>query len=716
MKRIVGLFVGGCLILSSVSAQNEKMTQDKLGDVNLSVQLPKPFVFSINQDKVYADEFERQFLKNINLKEDPISAKDIRSYLDLYIKFKLKVQDAKDAGLDTATAYVQELQMYRDQLARNYLYDRAVTESLIKEAYDRLKYEVRVSHILVLVSADASEADKKKALDKIEEMHQKLMRNPTAENFGDMARNESEDAGTKSSGGDLGYMTALQVVYEFENQAYNTAVGGISPVFKTEFGYHILLVTDKRANRGDIKVNHILVRVLNKDENSDTEARKKIDEIAANMVGGKETFENMAKTYSEDYNSRYNGGAMDYINTAQFVGDIDRQYWADQAFTLKKDGDITAPFRTNFGWHLLQRVNVRPLKSFDDKEMHSMLKMEVQKNQRSQTSVDSLVVKIKNENGFTMNQKAVSALLGYLDSNFMKGKFDELSIPEMHVVVSGPAKKPVKTEYNLRKMEVFHLADQSYSVGDLCTQLTYNSKAIQGSKKEGLDRLINAWIDKTCVEYQDEHLEEKSVEFRDIYQEYKEGILMFNRMQQLVWDKANNDSAGLATFFAAHHGEYNWGDRFDVEVFFCNDAKMMKTVGKEVKKGISTDSIRREHTKRNVLDYAYKTGKYEMGDTFLFVPSRVLNMLFDDAKSAKPKYRKPGIYSIGPVGDDFVVVKVKAFLPAGPKTLDETRGPVASKYQEQLEREWIEALRLKYPVTVNESVIQSIEAKLVNQK
>jgi peptidyl-prolyl cis-trans isomerase SurA len=143
---------------------------------------------------------------------------------------------------------------------------------------------------------------------------------------------------------------------------------------------------------------------------------------------------------------------------------------------------------------------------------------------------------------------------------------------------------------------------------------------------------------------------------------------------------------------------------------------MMKTVGKEVKKGISIDSIRREHTKRNVLDYAYKAGKYEMGDTFLFVPSRVLNMLFDDAKSAKPKYRKPGIYSIGPVGDDFVVVKVKAFLPAGPKTLDETRGPVASKYQEQLEREWIEALRLKYPVTVNESVIQSIEAKLVNQK
>lgn len=129
-------------------------------------------------------------------------------------------------------------------------------------------------------------------------------------------------------------------------------------------------------------------------------------------------------------------------------------------------------------------MNVRPLKSFDDKEMHSILKMEVQKNQRSQTSVDSLVVKIKKENGFTLNEKAVNALMGYLDSNFMKGKFDELSIPEMHIVTSGPAKKPVKTEYNLRKMEVLHLADQSYSVDDLCTQLTYNTKPIQGTKKK----------------------------------------------------------------------------------------------------------------------------------------------------------------------------------------------------------------------------------------
>jgi peptidyl-prolyl cis-trans isomerase SurA len=701
MKRIFGLIVFGGMFLGAANAQTEK---------------PAPFVFSIDKEKVYADEFERQYLKNINLKEDAVTSKDIRNYLDLYIKFKLKVQDAKDAGLDTATAYVQELQMYRDQLARNYLYDRSVTDALVKEAYDRLQSEVKVSHILILSSPDASDADQKKALEKIENIHRMLMRNPTALNFGDIARTESEDVGTKSAGGDLGWMTALQVVYEFENQAYNTPVGGISPVFKTEFGYHILMVNDKRANRGDIKVNHILVRVMNKDESSDTEARKKIDEIAANINIGKETFENMARTYSEDYNSRYNGGAMDYINVTQFVGDIDRQYWADQAFSLKKDGDITAPFRTNYGWHLLQRVNVRPLRSFEDKEMRSILKMDVQKNQRSQISVDSLVVKIKKENGFKLNNLAVDAVVTYLDSNFLNGKFDEAAMPEMHKVAKSEGKKKVSVEYNLRKMEVFKLGDDSYSVSDLFTQFTYSNKPITGSKREGVERILNGWIDKTCVEYQNDHLEEKSTEFRDIYQEYKEGILMFNRMQQLVWDRANNDTTGLKAYFSQHQNEYNWNNRFDVGVYFCNDAKMMKTVAKQVKKGISSDSLRREHTKKNILDFSYRAGKFELNDTFLFSPSPILKMLFADLSAAKPKYNKPGIYQVGQVGDDFVVVKVNAFLPAGPKTLDETRGPVASKYQEQLEKEWIEALKNRYSVTVNESVIQDIEAKLVNKK
>ena len=215
MKRIFGLIVFSGLFFGFANAQTDKAV---------------PFVFSIDKEKVYADEFERQYLKNINLKEDAVTAKDIQNYLDLYIKFKLKVQDAKDAGLDTATAYVQELQMYRDQLARNYLYDRSVTDALVKEAYDRMQSEVKVSHILIMCSPDASEADQKKALDKIEGIHRMLMRNPSAMNFADIARTESEDVGTKSAGGDLGWMTALQVVYEFDNKGYKTPVWGICTV------------------------------------------------------------------------------------------------------------------------------------------------------------------------------------------------------------------------------------------------------------------------------------------------------------------------------------------------------------------------------------------------------------------------------------------------------------------------------------------------------
>ncbi|MSP58416.1 MAG: hypothetical protein EXR17_06080 [Flavobacteriaceae bacterium] len=709
MKIIVATTLVSGLFLSNLFAQVSTSQKE-------SFQSAKPFVFSINEDKVYADEFKRQFLKNINPKEDPISQADISNYLDLYIKFKLKVKDSKDAGLDTATAYVQELQMYRDQLARNYLYDRAVTETLIKEAYDRMKFELRVSHILVLQAPDAPESDQKKALEKIEAIQRMLAKQPSAENFGEIARTESEDVGTKNNGGDLGYLTALQVVYEFENQAYKTPMGEFSEVFKTDFGYHILFVTDKRLNRGNIKVNHILIRVMNKDENTDSEAKKKIDEIAASISSGKETFDNMARTNSEDYNSRYNGGQMDYMNVTQFVGDLDRQYWISQAFGLKKDGEMTVPFRTNYGWHLLQRVAVKPIGSFEDNELKALLKTEVQKNQRSQISIDSLVGKIKKQNKFILNPTTIDIVLSYLDSNFMKGKFDETRMPELHTLAIGSGEKATKTQFNLRKMEVFNLGGEEFSVADLFIQLSYNTKPITGSKKEGLSKIVDAWINQSCVEYQNLHLEEKSLEFKDIYQEYKEGILMFNRMQELVWDRANRDSVGLEKYFVEHQSAYVWGNRFDVEVYFCNDAKMMKSVAKGIKKGLSADSLRRQYTKKNILDFSSRMGKYEISDTFLFAPSKVLNILFEDASSPNSKYKKPGIYSMGQVADDFVVLKVKRFSAPSPKLLDETRGPLASKYQEQLEKQWIESLKNRYTIYIDKSVLQSLQDELVNTK
>ncbi len=662
-------------------------------------------IFTIAKNEILVSEFERQFLKNLNIKEKPITASDIDDYLKLYIRFKMKIQDALDAGKDTVLAYKQELAMYRDQLSRNYLYDRRVTQKLIDEAFERMKYEVKVSHILISCPRNANKDVENKAEKRIKEIQSALKRDPSKENFSSFAKTDSDDPGTKYNGGQLGYLTALQVVYEFENEAYNTPVGSISGVFRTDFGFHILRVDDKRENLGDVRVRHILLRTGPNSNHTNEEAEKKINEIVTKIKSNSETFDVMARTHSEDFSSKYNGGLIDWLNTTQFVGDVERQEWIGRALALPKDGDITEPFKTSFGWHILQRVAVRPLGSYD--QLKVMLKNKVQQNQRSQISVDSLVEKIKNEEGFRLNQTMYNKVMELLerDSNVRLGKFLVTSLPEKISVKDGKNNK----EFKFLTSELFNFAGESYTVEAFANNIQANTKPISNTTEEFLRLEFNSWVRNICVSYQNQHLEEKSTEFRDIYTEYKDGILMFNRMQEIVWDRANTDSIGLAEYFKVHQNEYQWNDRFHVEFYFSSNEKMMKTVFKQVKKGIAADTLKKMHTKKNQLDFDYRIGKYQLSDTFLFPQQSVLTKLFTD-----PIYKKKSkaVYKMGQIGSDYVVVKIIEFLPAGPKKLEETRGPVASKYQSQLETEWISSLEKKYPVNVNNEALVKLKNKL----
>lgn len=680
-----------------------------------SVSTPEdPIVFTVEgkgkKTIVRKSEFERQFLKNLNLNEKKITAKDIDDYFGLYVKFKLKIQDALDAGRDSNASYKQELAGYREQLSRNYLYDRTVTEGLINEAYNRLKKEVKVSHILIFCPRDASEQKVASVLKRMNEIHSALKKNPSAENFANFAKSDSEDPGSKNNGGDLGYLTALQVVYEFENQAYNTKIGEVSDVFRTDFGFHILRVEDVRPNRGDIKVRHILIRVS--PEVSNESAKKKIDEIYEKIINHTATFEEMAKTYSEDYDTRYNNGETGWLNSTQFIGNIDKQNWLEQAFKLEKLGDVTQPFKSNYGWHILQKIAVKPLGTFE--QMKNVLKNQVQQNQRSQISVDALVDKIKKADGFEFNQEAYDYLLKSLDTNFINGKYTIDNLPAKYVrtTTDVKTKKSQKTEFDFHKMELFKFAGESYSIDDFASKIMDGKKKNSTSIKDVCDIKLNSWIKDICVSYQNAHLEEKSQEFRDIYQEYREGILMFNRMQEKVWDRANNDSIGLLNYYKQHQNDYRWDNRFYVEVYYTSNAKLAKQVMKEAKKGITADSMKKMHTKVKALDFDYQIGKYQISDSFLFAQKGVIRKLFETAEYQSAKNK---LFNLGQYGNSFVVIKIHEYLPACPKLLEETRGPVASRYQEELESNWIKELYSTYTVKVNEPTFESIKANLTSK-
>ena len=664
--------------------------------------------------KVTVDEFERYFKKNLNIVNQEMTPEKIREDLDLYIKFKLKIQDAHDAGMDTAKSYLQEVDMFREQLARSYLYDREVTDELIREAYNRLSEEVEVSHILIAVNSKAKPADTLLAWQKIKGIYDRIMANPAT--FATEAKN-SDDPGTKDNGGNLGYMTALQVVYSFENMAYNTPVGGISGIFRTDFGYHILKVTNKRSNRGDIKLRHILLRVGMTPEGTEENQKRKIEDIYRKIQSGESTVADMARNFSEDFNSRSNGagGEMDFINVAMFIGDPDRQSLVDRGFNLKNPGDYSEPFRTSLGWHIIQKMEVRPIGSFE--MMKSTLKNQVQNNQRAQKSVDALVEKVKKENGYKEYPENMNALIAVLDTNFAKGVFKASNLPEFAITNQGKKGrvyvKPSAAKTPLKSLPLFNLGGEKYDVGQFATQLEASMQSMNGDYMDFVNAVFKDWVKSKCVIYQDQHLEEKSPEFKHLYQEFKEGILMFARMQQKVWDKANEDTAGLKAYHEGNKTKYMWNDRFDCEVYLCANKKMAGSVAKMVKKGTQPDSIRRKHTRSNTVSMDYRIGKYESTDTFLFPDGRILSTLFGNVE-----YReKPGkIYNLNQIGANWVVVKVNEFIAAGPKKLEECRGLAANDYQTFLEEQWLKDLLNAYPYSVNQSVFDVFSKRMLEEK
>ena len=240
----------------------------------------KEILFSVDNHPYYTDEFIRVYNKNLDLVKDD-SQKNLDNYLELFIGYKLKVEKANKIGLQNSVNYQNELKSYRTQLSKNYLSDSKVTNELVQEAYDRMKQEIRASHILVLIDESASPEDTLKAYQKIVDIKKRI---DSGEDFITLAQQFSEDPSVKENNGDLGYFSAFRMVYSFENAAFSTEMGQTSKPFRTRFGYHIVKVFDKRMNRGEVSVAHIMILKPSdpaiKSEDKSKQTIEDIDKIA----------------------------------------------------------------------------------------------------------------------------------------------------------------------------------------------------------------------------------------------------------------------------------------------------------------------------------------------------------------------------------------------------------------------------------------------------
>ncbi len=621
-------------------------------------------LFTISDEPVLATEFIRVYNKNLDLVQDD-SQKGVESYLNLFINYKLKLAEAKSLGYDKDPVYLKELKTYQNQLTQNYLTDKNVTDELVLEAYERTINEVKAQHVLVRV--ENFETDTLQAFNTVLAFKDRLKN----ENF-DSLKKEIHN-GKNIFVEDLGFFTAFKMAYNFETKAFNTNVGNVSDPIRTKFGYHVVKVLDKRKSKGEVSVAHIMIANTQKDNT--LVAKDRILELHRLLVQG-EDFGNLAKQFSDDKSSSVRNGELKPFKSGQ----INSTKFENTAFSLKNIGDISEPIQTQFGWHILKLIKKTPVPNFN--KIKQDLEKKVGKDSRSKLVRSKMFDKLLSE--YNVSEKNPN--LGLFQSNVF---FDD-------------SNKYWDVINEIDNTKVFlQIKDRSYTFRDFIDFLNKNNKSInkKWDKKFIINHQYKFFLEKSLFQFKKDNLEYENQDFANILDEYREGLLLFELMQDKIWEGAKNDTLGLKVFYNNNMKNYLWPDRIIGSIASSSSYKTIKKVRKSWLNNNSNDEIDKSLNLRqqNVI---FSKGEFELGQSPL-------------PENFKLRIKSP-ISKIIKENSTFFVVKVEEFIPESQKTISEAKGQLISDYQNELESRWILELKSKFHIDLNEEVFQKVKSIIYN--
>jgi peptidyl-prolyl cis-trans isomerase SurA len=626
-------------------------------------------LLTINNTPVSADEFISLYIKNTKATGAKIDKSTLDDYLNLFINFKLKVQAARDAGIDTLSSFRNEYNGYIDQLAQSYFIDQETLDALTREAYQRMKEEVSASHILISIPETVTGADTLKYYQKALEARSKVI---NGEPFGKVALTTSNDPSVSRNNGYLGWFSAFQMVYPFETAAYSTPVDSVSMPVRTRFGYHIIKVHGRRPAKGQIKIAHIMVRVNPNASPQEMEnARQKIVDIHNRLLNG-ESFAELAKKESQDNGTAPNGGELPWIRSGQIIPELE-----EVAFALKDTGDISKPFQTSFGWHVVKLLDRKLPGEFE--EMLPEIKNLLARDSRTMIIRTTFINKLKKEYGVKeFPAESAKHLTSLIDSTIFKGEWKVPSIKANPTVL-------VAKELN-------------YPLSDLLQFISLNQqKSRNHSIQSFISFIYTDWVNQTIINLEKSLLPQKYPEFKQLANEYLEGMLLFEISNREVWTKAS-DSVAISTFYENHRDKYTWGEKIYFTVYQTPDSKIAQAFENALKKNpaINPDVlIKKWNKKTQRVTYNQQVG-------------------FPDNPIISGYTQWNSGINISVQNDKHVVVHINKTTTGEPKELNDCRAEVMADYQQYLEESWIQTLKEKYKVNINNDTYNKLLENLNN--
>lgn len=667
------------------------------------------YVADIAGEKISVTDFEQVYAKNNGGIEAAAktSLEEKQKFLDLYVKFRLKVKEAYALHYDKDPELQKELADYRKNLGVSYMLDQEITGPAIQQMYDRRKKEVRASHILIRVEPTAPAADTLAAFTTIQKILDSLK---AGAKFETLAKNNSQDPSAQYNGGDLYYFTAGAMVPEFEDCAFSLKVGEVSTC-RTQFGYHIVKVTDIKDNQGSVHVSHIMKRLSPQPTSEDsTAAANELMKVRDSIMNGGD-FAGFARSMSDDTFSGQRGGDLGFIDRGRTVREFD-----DVMFSLK-DGELSGIVKTQFGLHLVKRHETKGIPSF--KELEQTLRSEYQRN-RFQYDYDKMLTKIKKMYNYALNEGSMKAFAASLDTAKTTNDADWDS------TVTAQIRDRVLLTYGTEKVTVGTVIDLSKENIEL--------KGLLLKDPATVETIVTKVGNGLIAEYYARQMENTFPDFARTMKEYEDGILLFKAEQENVWNKVQPTDSALRLYYDANRSKYTFPDRIEIQEIYVQNDSLVQLVKKAIN-GYSVDSLVAKKSRARSKKVQYDT-----------ITIAIAPISFDSAAALYNKrgttMEKRGNWGMIPVstndltarawtmaaGDSlnpvpyengFSFVKVIKKDPAREKTFEEAQSEVSGAFQEyetkRLSDNWYETLKKKYPVVLKPEALQqtfsSVQAK-----
>jgi peptidyl-prolyl cis-trans isomerase SurA len=610
---------------------------------------------------------KQEFLKAYNKNKTQVDDKEkaLREYVELYTNFKLKVKAAAELGMDTLPQIQFDISNFREQIMQNYLNDEEAIDRLLQESFGRVKKDLRILHFSVPVAADAAVADTQKAFSAAQALYQQLKTGNS--NYNSIVEKTGPGLILQR---DLGYITAFTLPYQYENIVYGLQKNEVSAPYRSKNAWHLFKLIDERASAGRWKIAQVLIAVApDADEASRAAALEKANGVYNKIKDG-EPFATVAKTYSDDQLTYLNSGELPEFGTGTFTNDFE-----SQVLSLKKDGDFTKPFLTSFGYHIVKRMGFTPTPEVADDAYLFDLKQKLMRDDRVNAEKEKftrdLIAKVDIK---TLKEVKRPDLMRYADS-----------------LMTNPALEQTKV-FPISNKNVLKVKNELLKGSDWLAFVWQYKSNLSEYKGETNAQLWDKFVEISALNYYKKNLESFNPDFNFQMQEFKEGNMLFEIMERNVWGKAISDSAGLLQHYQSHASKFKWAESADVLIFNCNAPKVAAEAIVALKKGKNWRALAEEQAATIQAD----SGRYEI--------AQIIGANY----ASTPKKGNFSAITSNIDGTSTFVMYVNIYEPNQQRTFEEARGLVINEYQQELEKNWIAALRKKYPVKVNESMIKEM--------